>query len=57
MSKAASNPTRIAQQAAIEHHRQQQQLRAMLGVGTGQIKVDNPNRAQRRAAKKQEGKT
>ena len=52
MSKAASNPTRVAQEAAIAHHRQQQQRRANLGVGV--IKIDNPNRAQRRAAKKQE---
>ena len=54
MSKAASNPTRIAHEASIAHHRQQQQLRASLGLGI--VKIDNPNRAQRRAAKKQERK-
>jgi hypothetical protein len=51
VSKAASNPTRVAHEASISHHRQQQQLKASMGLGM--VKIDNPNRAQRRAAKKQ----
>ncbi len=54
MSKAASNPTRVHREAMIAKQRQQQQLKESMGIGV--VKIDNPNRAQRRAAKKQERK-
>jgi len=54
MSKAASNPTRVHREAMNAKQRQQQQLKENMGIGL--VKIDNPNRAQRRAAKKQERK-
>ena len=52
MSKPASNQTRLHQAKAIARHRKQQEDMASLGIGLPTI--NKPNRAQRRAAQKQE---
>lgn len=55
MSRVMTNPTRIMTNAQAEKNTQRQHL-LNAAQGLGMIKIDNPNRAQRRAAKKQERK-
>lgn len=48
MSKPASNPTRLNREATLAKYRQRQHAKDAMGIGV--IKIDQPNRAQRRAA-------
>jgi hypothetical protein len=50
-----SNPTRIVLNAQADKNSQRQHM-LNAAKGLGMVKLDNPNRAQRRAAKKQERK-
>ena len=52
MSRESSNPTRLNREATLAKFQQRQRARDAMGIGV--IKIDKPNRAQRRAAAKQE---